>query len=193
MLAPVTPVKTQRGIMELEKLTHTGEEAGEFLDTIHPLADGDRFRDEPTTFIREVGISDTTLAAALRELGTAKLTVGTMKSRRKEYTIFEPLQPLQPLQPVYPLQGLQKSCLGNKNSAFEPSQRLQPIYNILRGLRRSHPGNRDPTFADLQSLQSIYNTLQRLQKSHPGNRNPTFALLQPIYSILQWLQRSSPR
>ena len=66
MLAPATPVKTQRDTMELEKLTHTVEEAGEFLDTIYALADGDTFRDEPTAFTRAVGISDRTLAAALR-------------------------------------------------------------------------------------------------------------------------------
>jgi len=55
--------------MELEKLTHTGEEAGESLDTIHALEDGYEFREEPAAFTGQVGISDRTLAAALRELG----------------------------------------------------------------------------------------------------------------------------
>ena len=90
MLPAVTPVKTQRDIMELEKLTHTREEAREFPDTIHALVDGDRFRDEPTTFIRETDINVRTGLAVLKELEIVKLIVGMAEGRKRKYSTFKP-------------------------------------------------------------------------------------------------------
>ena len=43
MLASVTPVKTQRDTIELEKLTPIVEEARELLDISCALPDGDKF------------------------------------------------------------------------------------------------------------------------------------------------------
>ena len=92
--------------MELEKLTPTVEKANEFLGISRALADGDRFREEPTASTREVGISDGILAAALRELETAKLIVGTLEGRKRKYST------LAPPQPIYPLRGLRGSQSG---------------------------------------------------------------------------------
>ena len=113
MLASVTPVKSQKNTMELEKLTPIVEEAGELLDISRALADGDNFRDELTAFIRKAGISDRTPVSTLKELETAKLIVSTLEGRKKKYSTFKPLQP------------------------------LHPIYNILQGLQKSHPGNNE--------------------------------------------------
>lgn len=74
------------------------------------LADGDKLREELAAFTREAGISDRTLASALKELETAKLIVGSFEGRKKKYATFAPLQTLQH---IYPLQELQKSRPGN--------------------------------------------------------------------------------
>ena len=96
------------------------EQAKDFI--MGALADGDKFKEELAAFTREAGISDRTLAAALKELATAKLIIGTLEGRKKKYSIFEPLQP------------------------------LQPIYNTLQGLQRSHPGNLELTSEEKELL-----------------------------------------
>jgi len=97
--------------MESVRLSLTVEEAQEHLGISRALADGETFREEPTAFTGEVGISDRTLTAALKELETAKLIVGTFQGGRKKYSAFVPLQPLHPIYNT--LQGLQKSQPGN--------------------------------------------------------------------------------
>ena len=91
------------------------------------LADGDKFREELAAFIREAGISDRTLSAALRELETARLIVGTLEGRKRKYSTYEPLQP------------------------------SQPIYNAMHGLRGSHPGNGDLTPEEKELLVKQWN------------------------------------
>jgi DNA-binding HxlR family transcriptional regulator len=102
-----------RVIGEVDEESSKREHARDLI--MYALADGDKLREELAVFIREAGISDRTLSAALRELETAKLIVGTLEGRKRKYSIFEPSQP------------------------------SQPIYNTLRGLRRSHPNNGELT------------------------------------------------
>ena len=72
-------------------------------------------------FGREAGISDRTLATALKELETAKLIVGTLEGRKKKYSTFALLQTLQP---IYPLQELQKSNPSNGELTPEEKELL---------------------------------------------------------------------
>ncbi len=88
------------------------------------LADGDKLREELITFTREAGISDRTLASALKELETAKLIVGTFEGRKKKYSTFAPLQTLQHIYPVQGLQKLQKSPPGNGELTPEEKELL---------------------------------------------------------------------
>ena len=88
---------------------------------VDALADGDKLREELTAFVREAGISDRTLAAALKELETAKLIVSTFEGRKKKYSTFAHLQSLQP---IYPLQGLQKSHPSNGELTLEEKELL---------------------------------------------------------------------
>ena len=104
---------------EVDEESSKREQARDLI--MDALADGDKLREELTAFIREAGISDRTLAAALKELETAKLIVGTFEGRKKKYSTFAPLQTLQP---TYPLQGLQKSHPGNGELTPEEKELL---------------------------------------------------------------------
>jgi len=109
--------------MELDRLAFSVEDTGELLGTSRALADGDKLIEELTAFTREAGISDRSFAAALKELETAKLIVGTLEGRKKKYSAFELLQPLQP---IYPLQELQKSHPGNGEITPEEKEAAHP-------------------------------------------------------------------
>ncbi len=97
-----------RVIAEVDEESSKREQARDLI--LAALEDGDKLREELTALTREAGISDRTLAGALKELETAKLVVGSFEGRKRKYSTFAPLQTLQP---VYPLQGLQKSHPGN--------------------------------------------------------------------------------
>jgi hypothetical protein len=104
---------------EVDEESSKREQARDLI--VDALADGDKLREELTAFTREAGISDRTLAAALKELETAKLIVGTFEGRKKKYSTFAPLQPLQP---IYPLQALQKSHPDNGDLTLEEKEAL---------------------------------------------------------------------
>jgi len=93
---------------EVDEETSKREQARDLI--MDALSDGDKLREELTTFTREAGISDRTLASALKELETAKLIVSSFEGRKKKYATFASLQTMQP---IYPLQELQKSHPGN--------------------------------------------------------------------------------
>ena len=140
------------------------------------LAQGDMFKEELIAFTREVGISDRTLASALKELETAKLIVGTLEGRKKKYSVFAPLQPLQP---IYPLQELQTSHLGKQHTTSQPLQPLQPIYP-LQDSQKSHPGNGELTTEEKESL--VKHWLARGKPTITLGQSQWFNLRSIVYS-----------
>jgi DNA-binding HxlR family transcriptional regulator len=109
-----------RATGEVDEENSKKEQARDLI--MYALADGDKFREELTAFVREAGISDRTFASALKELEIAKLIVGTLEGRKKKYSTFGSLQT------------------------------MQPIYNTMHGLQRSHPGNRELTSEEKELL-----------------------------------------
>jgi len=108
-----------RVIGEVDEENSKREQARDLI--MDALADGDKLREELAAFIREAGISDRTLSAALRELETAKLIVGTLEGRKRKYSTFAPSQPSQP---IYPLRGLRRSQSGNGELTAEEKELL---------------------------------------------------------------------
>jgi DNA-binding HxlR family transcriptional regulator len=97
-----------RVIGEVDEETSKRQQARDLI--IAALTDAPKLREELASLAREEGISERTLAAALKELETASLVAGSFEGRKKRYSTSAPLQTLQP---IYPLQELQQSRHGN--------------------------------------------------------------------------------
>ena len=107
---------------EVDEENNKREQARDLI--IDALADGDKLREELVVFIRDAGISERTLSAALGELETAKLIFHTLEGRKRKYSIFAPPQPTQPAQPIYPLRELRGSQSGNGELTPEEKELL---------------------------------------------------------------------
>ena len=109
-----------RVIGEVDEETSKRQRARDLI--MDAVADGDKLREELTAFTREASIGDRTFAAALKELETAKLIVGTFEGRKKKYSTPAPLQSSQPI--LYTVQDLQNSHPGNGELTPDEKQAL---------------------------------------------------------------------
>jgi len=92
---------------------------------IDALADGEKFREELLAFSKEAGISERTLAEALKEMETAKVIASSFEGRKKKYATSAVLQTMQS---IYPLQGLQESHNGDGELTPEEKQALLQLW-----------------------------------------------------------------
>lgn len=90
---------TDAGTTEIKVVGEAEEEAGKKEQAKEivkeALAEGDKFREDLLVLTRQTGISDRTVAQALKELETAKVAASHLDGRKKKYSTFATLQTLQ--------------------------------------------------------------------------------------------------